>query len=117
MNAPQHAVSAVDAETRMRQVLEAQRQDYIGEGAVDAETRKDRLRRGVDVLLKHQDRIIEALHADFSCRPREVTLLTDVAPSIQPMKHAIKHLEKWMRPERRPTMFPLNLLGGRSRGV
>jgi coniferyl-aldehyde dehydrogenase len=115
MNAPQHAVSAVDAETRMRQVLEAQRRDYLGEGAVDAETRKDRLRRGVDVLLKYQDRIVEALQADFSCRPREVTLLTDVAPSIQPMKHAIKHLDKWMRPERRPTMFPLNLLGGRSR--
>ena len=115
MNAPQHAVEAVDSEARMRQVLDAQRADYIAEGAVSADMRRDRLRRGVDVLLKRQDDIIEALHSDFSCRSREVTLLSDIASAVQPMKHAAKHLEKWMRPERRPTMFPLNLLGARSR--
>ncbi|MDP5063443.1 MAG: coniferyl aldehyde dehydrogenase, partial [Haliea sp.] len=32
-----------------------------------------------------------------------------------PLKHARKHLQKWMKPQKRPTMFPLNLLGGRSR--
>lgn len=102
-------------ENAMRAVLDTQRSDYLTEGAVSAATRRDRLERGIDVLLRYQGRIIEALHSDFSCRTREVTLLTDVAPSVQPMKHAIKHLEKWMRPRRRPTMFPLNLLGGRSR--
>ncbi len=115
MNAPQTAVSVTDAETQMQTVLEAQRADYIAEGAVSAATRKDRLNRGIDVCLKYQDKIVDALNSDFSCRSREVTLLTDVAASITPMKHAIKHLDKWMRPTKRPTMFPLNLLGGRSR--
>jgi coniferyl-aldehyde dehydrogenase len=114
MNAPQTAASAADAEMLMQSVLEAQRNDYIAEGGVSAAVRKDRLSRGVDVILKYQDKLIDALNTDFSCRPREVTLLTDVAASVTPMKHSIKHLEKWMRREKRSTMFPLNLLGGRS---
>lgn len=123
MNAPQHADDVVDhskghpqdIEARMRKVLDAQRGEYLAEGAVTAATRRDRLSRGIDVLIKYQDKIIEALNSDFSCRSREVTLLTDIAASVTPMKHAHKHLEKWMRSERRATMFPLNLLGGRSR--
>ena len=115
MNAPQSVTPAEDIEQRMLQALEAQRKDYLREGDVSAETRIDRLERGIDVVLKYQDRIVEALNADFSCRARQVSLLTDVAASVTPMKHARKHLRKWMRPQRRPTMFPLNLLGGRSR--
>jgi len=115
MTAQQPAVNAIDSESRMRAVLDAQRADYLREGAVSAATRRDRLERGIDVVLKYQDKVSEALNSDFSCRCREVNMLTDVAASITPMKHAIKHLEKWMRGERRPTMFPLNLLGGRSR--
>ncbi len=115
MNAPQTIGSIEDIEQRMQQVLEAQRQDYLREGEVSAETRIDRIDRGIDVLLKYQDKMVAALNSDFSCRAREVSLLTDVAASVTPLKHARKHLRKWMKPERRPTMFPLNLLGGRSR--
>ncbi|MEE4277160.1 MAG: coniferyl aldehyde dehydrogenase [Halieaceae bacterium] len=115
MNAPQTAVAIDDAEGRMLAALDAQRADYLKEGGVSAATRRDRLQRGIDVVLRHEDRIVEALNSDFSCRPREVTLLTDIAASVTPMRHAIGQLKKWMRSERRPTMFPLNLLGGRSR--
>jgi coniferyl-aldehyde dehydrogenase len=115
MNAPQNIGSIEDIEQRMQQVLDAQRQDYLREGEVSAETRIDRIDRGIDVLLKYQDKVVDALNTDFSCRAREVSLLTDVAASVTPLKHARKHLRKWMKPQRRPTMFPLNLLGGRSR--
>lgn len=115
MNAPQSVTQVEDIEQRMLQALEAQRKDYLREGDVSAATRIDRLDRGIDVLLKYQDKIVEALNADFSCRARQVSLLTDVAASVTPLKHARKHLHRWMRPHRRPTMFPLNLLGGRSR--
>ncbi len=106
MNAPQTSVAATDAETEMQRVLEAQRQDYIAEGPVSAATRKDRLNRGIDIILKYQDKVVEALNTDFSGRSREVTMLTDVAASIGPMKHSLKHLDKWMRGQRRATMFP-----------
>lgn len=115
MNAPGQVDQASAAETRMRDALDTQREDFLREGAVSAETRIDRIDRGIDTLLRYQDRICEALDSDFSCRARQVSLLTDVAASVQPLKHARKHLRQWMKGEKRPTNFPLNLLGGRSR--
>ena len=115
MNAPQTIPQLNDIEAKMNAVLEAQRADYLKEGAVSAETRINRLERGIDGLIKYQDKFVEAMNIDFSCRPRQVTMLTDVAASITGMKHAIKHLRGWMKSEKRPTLFPLNLLGGRSR--
>ena len=115
MNAPEHIPVAGDIEEQMLAVLKAQREGYLSEGIVTAETRIDRLQRAVDVLIKYNEKLSEALNTDFTCRPREVSLLTDVGAGIAPIKHAIKHVRKWMKPEKRPTMFPLGLLGGRSR--
>ena len=115
MNAPEQATTAADIEQQMIATLTRQREDYLREGVVTAETRIDRLQRGADVLIKYNTKLVDALNTDFTCRPREVTLLTDIGAGIAPMKHAIKHVRKWMKPEKRPTMFPFNLLGGRSR--
>nr|WP_058023400.1 coniferyl aldehyde dehydrogenase [Pseudohongiella spirulinae] len=102
-------------ESKLKGALELQRKDFLQEGAVSAATRRDRIDRGIDVLLKYQGKLVDALNTDFSCRSREVTLLTDVAASLTPLKHARKHLHKWMKPQRKASSFPFNLLGGRSR--
>tara|TARA_R110002110_G_scaffold205066_7_gene416907 strand:+ start:30452 stop:31912 length:1461 start_codon:yes stop_codon:yes gene_type:complete len=115
MNAPEQIAITDDAEAKMQTVLQAQRDAYLQEGFVSAETRINRLDRGIDVLVRYQDKIADAMNTDFTCRPREVSLMTDVAGSIGALKHSKKHLHKWMKPEKRPTVFPLNLLGGRSR--
>jgi len=115
MNAPEQLIPHSDIEQQMKATMEAQRAAYLAEGVVTAETRIDRLQRGVDALVKYQDKLVEALNTDFTCRPREITLLTDVGAGIAPMKHAIKHVRSWMKPEKRATMFPLNLFGGRSK--
>ena len=109
------APDLTNIESAMLSILEAQRADFLKEGPVSAATRIDRLDRGIDALVRYADKLAEALSSDFTCRPREVTLLTDVGASVAPMKHAKKHLHKWMKPEKRPTIFPLNLMGGRSR--
>ena len=115
MNAPQESNidsnALVDA---MMTVLESQRADYVAEGHVSAKTRIDRMRRGMTSVHKHQGDLVDALNADFGCRPRELSLMTDVSASIMPFKSAIKHVKGWMKPEKRKTMFPLNMLGGRS---
>ena len=85
----------------MQATLEQQRADYLREGVVTAETRIDRLQRGVHVLIKYNDKLVDALDSDFTCRPREISLLTDVGAGIAPMKHAIKHVRSWMKPEKR----------------
>ena len=115
MNAAQETTIETSASAEaMMAVLEAQRADYIAQGHVSAATRIDRMRRGMTSVHKFQDQLVEALNTDFSCRPRELSLMTDVSASIVPFKSAIKHVKQWMKPEKRKTMFPLNLLGGRS---
>ena len=103
------------ASEAMTKALKAQREDYLNEGHVSAEVRIDRMKRGINSIHKHQDLLIEALNTDFTCRPRELSLLADVATSIQPFKSAIKNVRQWMKPEKRKSLFPLGLLGGRSR--
>ncbi|MDA8694144.1 MAG: coniferyl aldehyde dehydrogenase [Pseudomonadales bacterium] len=112
MNTSETAIVNSEAMTK---VLEAQREDYLNEGHVSAKVRIDRMRRGMNAIHKHQDLLIDALNTDFTCRPRELSLLTDIATSILPFKSAIKNVRKWMKPEKRKSLFPLGLLGGRSR--
>ena len=114
MNAPQAKPLSIDAEEKMLELLRVQRESYLAEGEVSAETRIDRLDRTIDVLVANAEKISEAMNADFGCRPRQVNLMTDVTGSLENLKHAKKHLRKWMKAEKRPSMFPLGLLGGRS---
>ncbi|MEM8500021.1 MAG: coniferyl aldehyde dehydrogenase [Pseudomonadota bacterium] len=115
MNAPETLNVDQNAITdELTKVMEAQRADYLAEGHVSAETRIDRMRRGMHSVAKFQDQLVEALNSDFTCRSREVTLLTDVSASIGPFKTGVKEVRKWMKPEKRKSMFPLGLLGARS---
>ena len=41
--------------------------------------------------------------------------MTDIYTSVNTLKNTRKQIKKWMKPEKRATMFPLNLFGGRSR--
>ena len=114
MNAPTKEFLDTDIKQKMLARLQSQRDSYIAEGFVSAETRIDRIDRAIDILVTHSEAISEAMNEDFGCRPRETNLMTDVTGSIECLKHSKKHLKKWMKTEKRPTMFPLNLLGGRS---
>jgi len=114
MNSPQKNIVDAHVENAMQASLSSQRESYIAEGFVSAATRIDRIDRAVDVLVRNSEAISEAMNADFGCRPRQVNLMTDVTGSIECLKHCKKHLKRWMKADKRPTMFPLNLLGGRS---
>ena len=81
MNAPQQVVVSPDIEIKMQDALKAQRESYLQEGFVSAETRIDRLNRAIDVLVRHADRISEAINKDFVCRP--CLLYTSPSPRDQ----------------------------------
>jgi len=76
--------------------------------------RRDRLQRAAAALIKHEPRILQALDADFGGRPAALSLMAEVVAPVNALKHAIKHVGRWMRPEKRPAMFPLGLVGGRA---
>ena len=114
MNAPEKNLADRATELGMQAALEAQRSSYIKEGSVSAATRIDRIDRAIDVLVTNAESISDAMNADFGCRPREINLMTDVSGSIGCLKHCRQHLKSWMKHDKRASMFPLNLLGGRS---
>ncbi len=101
--------------TTMLDVLDRQRADYLKHGEVAAKTRIDRLDRAIALLVDHQQRLVEALSADFGHRSRHQSLFTDIAASIGPLKHARKHVAEWMKPQKRKVDFPMNVLGARAR--
>jgi coniferyl-aldehyde dehydrogenase len=107
--------NAEPTQADMQAVLDRQKKAYLSEGAVSAETRIDRLDRAIDILKTHGTKLSEAMAADFGHRSLDQSKMTDIDASIGPLESCKKQLRKWIRPEKRKTMFPLGLLGGRSR--
>ena len=99
----------------MQDILLRQRAAFTAELPVTAATRKARLQRALGVLLDNKDKLVAALSEDFGHRSTEMSLVTDIMASVKPLKHAIKHLDGWMKPESRPLDFPMKLLGARAR--
>jgi len=54
-----------------------------------------------DALLKHETSLLDALQKDFGCRAHEESRILELIPTLGEIKHAKRHLKKWMRPERR----------------
>lgn len=94
--------------------LQRQRSAFIAEGPVSAALRKDRLRRCVDMLKRNSERICEVVSADFGARHPVSTLMMDVQAPIETLKYAIRHVDRWMKPQRRAGLFPFNLFGARA---
>jgi aldehyde dehydrogenase (NAD+) len=76
-----------------------------------AEQRVAKLQRLLDSLLRHRQEVRDALFADFRRHPSEVDL-TEIYPVTGEIKHAMRHLKSWMRPQRVPT--PAAMTGSRS---
>ena len=84
-------------------------------GFPNANTRKERLQRCIDLLVENQDDLVIALDEDYGGRSPYLSRFTDVMMPIGHLKHAIKHVEKWMKPEKRTAMFPMGLFGAQAR--
>ena len=98
----------------MKALLQKQRDAFVAEGFVSAETRIDRLDRAISLLYDNQDAIAEALDQDFGNRSRHQTLM-EVYATVESLRHAKKHLRRWMKQERRKVPMPLSLLGAKAR--
>ncbi len=99
---------------RMDALLDAQRAAFNAGLPVSIAARKDRLTRAAAMIRDNAVHFCDTLSEDFGHRSRDQSMLTDIAGSIAPIAHALKHLERWARPERRSVQFPLGLLGAKA---
>jgi coniferyl-aldehyde dehydrogenase len=67
-------------------------------------------------IIDNRDALIEAVNRDYGSRSRHETLLGEMVPVLDGIRHSRRHLRRWMRPERRSVdvlLFP----GARNRVV
>ncbi len=98
----------------MREILERQRAAFMAELPVPPAIRKDRLARAAALVRDNAARFCDALSEDFGHRSPRQSMITDIAASVAPLKHAIGHVDRWAKREKKPVMFPLGLLGARA---
>jgi len=101
----------IDQSEEIRRVYELQRANRWNMARTTAEQRIARLRRIKDALWDRRAELHRALFDDFGKNPGEADL-TEVLPVIAEIKHAIKHLARWMKPV--PVGTPTLLFGTRS---
>nr|WP_321359195.1 coniferyl aldehyde dehydrogenase [uncultured Hyphomonas sp.] len=100
--------------TGMAGILARQKAAHIRDGIPSAAKRIEWIDKAIDLLITYNDELVDAMCQDFGHRSKDQSAFTDIASSIGPLKHAKKHVAKWMRPEKRKSEFPLGLLGARS---
>lgn len=102
------------ASLSLSEALALQRASFQAELPVTLAVRRDRLRRAIAMLLRHAERFIAASQADFGNRPPELARLTEVFFPLEALRHAERHVARWMKPDRRGALFPFSLFGARA---
>ncbi len=90
-----------DPGTEAARLLAAQRERATGAPPPSLRDRLASLRALERLVRDGQDAFADAIAADFNNRSRPETLLAEVAPTLAAIRHARRHLARWMRPQRR----------------
>lgn len=85
----------------MDRIFEAQRKAFARNPMPSAHERIGHLKQLKKALIRHREPIIAAIHADYSCRAGDETLLGELLPSVEGLGFAIRRIRKWMKPDHR----------------
>ena len=88
-------------ENEAQRIFKLQREGYLRDPYPSLEERRDRLRALERILLENTDAIVEAIGQDFGHRCAEESKILEIFPVVDGIRHTLKHLRKWMRPQRR----------------
>ncbi|MDD3162890.1 MAG: aldehyde dehydrogenase [Sphaerochaetaceae bacterium] len=92
-------------------LVEAQREFFFTEKTRSYDFRLNALVSLKQAIISHEDQINEALKKDLNKSPFE-SYMTEIGMALDDLGFAIKHLKKWMKPERVAT--PISQFAGKS---
>ena len=96
-------------------LLERQRKKFRAEGEVTYATRIDRLKRLKALIIENKTAFAATTKREFNgARSYEFSLFSEFASKVEAIDYSMKRLKTWMKPEKRKTNKPMNLLGGKS---
>jgi coniferyl-aldehyde dehydrogenase len=99
---------------RLEALLAEQHAAFQVEGETSARVRINRLERGLDLLVSHQQDFCATLAEDFGRRPADLTRFADILPAVLAFKNALRHVRRWMRPQRCRPALPAGAPGVRA---
>ncbi|MGM3386596.1 coniferyl aldehyde dehydrogenase [Stutzerimonas stutzeri] len=82
---------------RLPSILERQRRAFTANPYPDSEARLQWLEALHDLLATHQQAVIDAISQDFGHRSADETRLAEIMPSLHGIRHAQRHLRRWMK--------------------
>ncbi|MCQ0168808.1 coniferyl-aldehyde dehydrogenase [Pseudomonas sp. S12(2018)] len=85
----------------LQTLFEQQRRAFAGLPMAPAAQRLQWLASLRRLLLANQSALVAAIDRDFAGRSADETLLAELMPSVQGIRHAERHLKGWMKPVRR----------------
>ena len=93
---------------QLRATLDRQRKAFLAADPPSARERREHLQALLGMLLDNETRIAEAISSDFggagpSGRAIEESRGIEILPTSMALRHAIRHVRRWMRPSRRTT--------------
>lgn len=97
---PAHSSEAQLA--RLQQAYAGQRSAYAQAPYPALATRKHNLLQLEKLLLDNQQRIADAIRADFGNRSEHETRLLEIFASVEGLRHTRKHLRSWSKARSRP---------------
>ena len=86
---------------QLQRCLAAQRQAYFDDPVPSYAQRRQDLLALERFVRDHTEAICAAISADYGHRSRHETQLAEIFPALEAIKHSLKQLRRWMRPQRR----------------
>src|SRR3954464_5770652 len=113
MNAPASSARlSLSADAELNHLFALQRTAFEQERYPAFATRRERLQRLMKLVVENEARIVAAIAQDFGHRSSYETRLTECYVVTAAIRHAQRHLKRWMRPARIAT--PLHLRPARA---
>ena len=99
---PQPGVTPDDpVRNELEATLQLQRAAYFAHPVPSLDERRADLRQLQAFIRDNKADLVAAVNADYGSRASHETLFTEIFPVIDGVNHALKHLKKWMKPQRR----------------
>ncbi|HEX6375830.1 MAG TPA: coniferyl aldehyde dehydrogenase [Allosphingosinicella sp.] len=99
--ADRNVARLVAGEDEARRIFDLQHEASRRGPSPDVRLRRDRLERLRAIVTGHAAAFARAISDDFGTRSRAETELLEIVPTVSAIRHARRHVTRWMRPERR----------------
>lgn len=90
-----------DIANMLRAAFQKQRAAYLADPIPDAAQRKQDLLALKNMLIENREEIIGAISRDYGNRSRHESLFAEIIAVSDGINDTIKHLKKWMKPQKR----------------